>query len=83
MECELAILDAVSVATDEYAQERLRRIDDILDVVMSLNEVGVIAVLVGHHDGYNSTTVVGYGNLIALTVFQHEESLSVFPFTVV
>ena len=52
MECELAILDAVSVAANKYAQERLRRIDDILYVVMSLNKIGVISVLVLNKEGY-------------------------------
>ena len=40
---------------------------------MTLNEVGIVAVLVWHHDGYNSTTVVRHSNLVALIVSQHEE----------
>ena len=41
MKGKLTLLDAVTVTTDEDAQERLRRVDDILDVVVTLNEVGI------------------------------------------
>ena len=68
MEGELTFLDTVAIATDQYAQEWFWRIDDILDVVMTLDKICIVAILVRHHDCYNRTTVVCYCNFVALLV---------------
>ena len=73
VEGELAVLDAVAEASDENTEERLGRVDDILDVVMSLNHVGMLAVLVGNHDCHDGTTIVGDSYFITLVVFQNEK----------
>lgn len=39
---------------------------------MPLNDVGVVAVLVGNHDCYYGTAVVGESHFVALGVTQNE-----------
>ena len=40
---------------------------------MALDEVGIVAILVRHHDGYDCSTIVSHCNFVALFVSQHEE----------
>ena len=65
VELELATADAVAIASDECRKIGFRTVDDILDVVVSLDNVGHIAILVRNHDGYNGTTIICYSHFIA------------------
>ena len=70
---ESAFADAVAISANQRGEIRLRGVDDILNVVMTLNDVGSDTVFVGNHDGYNSPTVVGNGYLIAILISQNEK----------
>ena len=59
VQLELTLGDAVAETTDEGGEERLRRVDHIVDVVVALNDIGHFPVLVGHHDGNDGASVVG------------------------
>ena len=75
---ELAAANAVAKAPDEGRQIRLCVIDGVLDVVISLNNVGNVAIPVRNHDGYDGSTVIGDGYLVAKTVFEYKQ-IGVFP----
>ena len=62
--------DAVAVTADKGGAVRLGGVNDVLDVVVTLNDVGHVPVLVGHHDGNNCASVIRDGYFIPLTVFQ-------------
>ena len=71
VQLELAAADAVAIATDERREIRLGAVDDSFDGVVSLDDVGIVAVAVGNHNGYEGASVIGDGNFIAQTVFQN------------
>ena len=68
---ELSTADTVAVSSDECRQKRLWAVNYILDIVVSLNNVGNFSILIGHHDCYNGSTVVGDCNLISESVSQY------------
>ena len=55
--------DAVAVAADGSAQERLRAVDDMLNGIVALHHIGIFAFFIGYHNGENCTTVVGDSHL--------------------
>ena len=63
--------DAVAVAADQGGEEGLGAVDDTLDIGVTLDDVGYVAVLVGHHDGHDGTAVIGDGHFISLSVSQY------------
>ena len=68
VQLELALADTVSVSSNECREIWLRRVYYFLDVVMSLNNVGHLAVFVRNHDGYDCSTIVGDSNFVAFVV---------------
>ena len=67
---KLTLADAVAVATDEGREERFGTVDHLVDVGMSLDDVGKVAVTVGHHDSHHGTAVVGHLDLNAIVITQ-------------
>ena len=73
IEDELSLLYTVTETADESREERLSRIDIVIDVIMSLDYVGHVTVLVRNHDSCNSTTKVCYCNLCTVRVTEYVE----------
>ena len=67
---ELSLGNAVAVAADKGRAVRLWGVDDILNVVVTLNDVGYLTVFVGYHDCYNGTAIVGNCDFKAFAVLQ-------------
>ena len=65
VEVELALGDTVAVAADEGTEERLGAVDDAVNVVVTLDNVGNVAIAVGYHNRNNGTAIVGDAYLIA------------------
>ena len=65
VELELTFLDAVAKTADQRGKIRLRRIDDFLDIVVTLNHIGYVAVFVGNHNGDNGASIVRNSHFIA------------------
>ena len=74
VEVELALGNAVAVAADEGAEERLGAVDQAVDVVVALDDVGYVAVAVGHHNRNDGTTIVGDAYLIAGGILEDVET---------
>ena len=70
MQLEPAFADAVAVAAHQRREVGLGALYYVLDVVVALYHVGVVAVAVGHHDGYDSTAIVGDSHFITLLIFK-------------
>ena len=49
VELEMAAANAIAISSDKSRQIRLRRVYYVLNVVVSLYNVGAISVLVRHH----------------------------------
>ena len=73
VEGELAVADAVALATYEGGEEGLGRAHAVVNVVVSLNHVGIVAVAVGHHNSYECAAIVGDGHFHTVFVGQEEE----------
>ena len=73
VQVELTVGDAVAITTNEGGKIRLGRIDDVLNVVVSLNDIGTLSVLIGNHDGNDCSTIVGDGHLIAETILEDKK----------
>ena len=73
VERELAVADAVAIATDECTE--VAAVGTILDivgyVVMTQAHVGHLAVLVGHHDADDASAEVGEAYFHACCVLQY------------
>ena len=65
---ELTFADTVAPATNQGREVGLVTAGELLDTIMTLDNVSNVTILVGHHDGHNGTTIVRDGYLIALTV---------------
>ncbi len=70
---ELAFADAVAITADKCAEEWLGAVQKIVDAVVSLDYIGVVAVLVGDHNAAYCATVVCDCNFVALLVLQYEQ----------
>ena len=70
---EVSLGNAVAIAAYKGAEERLRTIDHVLNGVMSLNNIGHLAFLVGNHDGHDGTSVIGDADFHSVAVRQDEE----------
>ena len=70
VELEFAFGDAIAVASHECREEGLGRIHAAVDVVVSLNHIGVFAFAVRHHNGHERTTIVRDGNFAAIRMTQ-------------
>ena len=68
VELELTFGNAVAVAADERREVGFGRVDDILNIVVSLNDIGQSALAVGYHNGNDGASVIGYGDFVANTV---------------
>jgi hypothetical protein len=68
---EAAFTDAVAVTAYEGAEERLRTVDAVIYVIVPLNDIGEVAVSVGHHNSDDGAAVIGDSNLGALFVFKN------------
>ena len=71
VKCELAVCNAVAVTADEYAQECLLAVHDMLDAVMSPYHALHLSVAVRHHDCAQRTGKVGYGYLCSPLVLEY------------
>ena len=58
VQSELAFADTVSPTSDKGREIRLVTTCELLDTVVSLNNVSYIAILVWHHDSADGATVV-------------------------
>ena len=70
VELEFAFGDAIAVASHECGEEGLGRIHAAVNVVVSLNHIGVFAFAVRHHNGHECTTIVRDGNFAAIRITQ-------------
>lgn len=73
VELELATADAVAITSHEGGEERLWTAEAVVDVVVTLNDVGQMAITVGYHNGYDGTAIIGDGNLAAIRICQEEK----------
>lgn len=73
VEGELSLGDTVAITTDETAQIRLGRVDDIVDIIMAHNNIAEVAVFIGDHDGYEGTAEVGERHFMAFLVLEDVE----------
>ena len=48
--------------------EQFWRVDAVVDVIVSLNDVGIVAIAVGHHDGHEGTSIVCYSYFHAVGI---------------
>ena len=60
IKCELSVADTIAIASNKCAKEWFWRVDAVVDVIVSLNDVGIVAIAVGHHDGHKGTSIVCY-----------------------
>jgi hypothetical protein len=72
VELELTVGDTVAVATDE-GTEVARAVDIGLDAVVSEDDVGHLAVLVGHHDRDEAAAPVGNASLGTFGILEDVE----------
>jgi len=70
---ELALADAVAIATDEGGEEWFGTFDDSLDVVVPLNNVSELAIFVWNHDGHEGASIVRYRHFMTLFVDKREQ----------
>ena len=75
---EVAFTNAVAVTAYEGGEEGLGRIDAVVDVVVSLNDVSHLTFAVGHHDGY--LHAVGIGKEEEVRLLTIDNLLEVFLF---
>ena len=73
VEREATLADAVAVAAYERAEERFGRIEAVVDIIVSLDNVGIVAVAVGHHDSHERAAVVGNGHFHAVFISQEKQ----------
>ena len=73
VERELTFGNTVAETTDDPGEIRLRRIDDILDVVVAHDDVGPLPIAVGNHDSYERTTIVCDCYFVTFTISQNKE----------
>ena len=73
VERKLSLGDAVAVASDERREVCLAAVDGLMDVGIALDDVGTVAVFVGHHDGQDSSAIVGHCHFVALIVAKDVE----------
>ena len=71
VEGEASFADTVAISSDKSGAIGLVGLNERLDVVETLDNVGHVAVLVGHHDGTDSSTVVGNGHFVSFTILQY------------
>ena len=70
--CELALAYAVAVAAYQCAEEWLGAVQEVIDAVVSLDDIGVVAVLVGNHDAAYCASVVCYCHFATSLVLEDE-----------
>ena len=70
---KMSLGDSVSIAADQSAKERFGTVNHVLNRVMSLNNIGHLAFLVGNHDGHYCTTVIRDAYFHSITVRQRVE----------
>ena len=70
---ELAVADAVSVASNECGEERLGRSHTVINTIMSLNHIGKTTIAVRDHDGHERAAIVRDGDFHAVGVVEEEE----------
>ena len=70
---ETTFTDAVAIPADKSTQKRFGRMNAAVYVVVPLDDIGHMAVAVGHHDCHEGTTVVGDGYFHSVTVCQDKQ----------
>ena len=73
IECELTLTNAVAIATYKRREEGFGRRDAIFNIIMSLNNIRINAILIRHHDCHERTTIVRYRNFHTISIGKHEE----------
>ena len=73
MQMELAFADAVAITAYQCRQIWLRRVDDILNVVMSLYDVGYLAIFIRNHNSYDGTTIISHRHLVTGSILKNIE----------
>ena len=68
VQCELSLTDTVTPATNQCREVRLIAAGQLLNTIVTLNDVSNVTILIGNHDSHNGTTIVRDGYLIAFTV---------------
>ena len=80
VDLDLTVLDAVGIAADGCSEVRGRVLDVgiLLDIVEAENHILRIVILVGHHDGNNTSTEIGDAHFHSVGVLQRVECHGLF-----
>ena len=70
---ELTFSNTVAITADQCTEEWFRAVDNLINGVMTLDNVCIIAILVRNHDGYYGSTIVGDCHFSARFVLQDEQ----------
>ena len=73
VDSELTLAYSVAVTAYKCAQEWLRAVELVVDTVVSLNYIGIVAVLVRNHDATYRATIVCDCYFVALLVLENEQ----------
>ena len=73
MQLEASLANAVAVSSDKCREIRLWRIYYIVDIVVTLNNVGSITISIRNHNSNQSASIVRDSHFITFTVSQDVE----------
>ena len=73
IEVKLSMADTIAIAPHQSREEGFGRVDTIVNVVVSLNDIGQVALTVGYHNGYDSAAIICDCHFVAIRIAQEEE----------
>ena len=72
-EIEVPFSDAVAHTPNEGGEVGLLGVKYVMNVIVTHDDISVVAVSVGNHNGYHGTSIVGDGYFVTLAIAQNEE----------